>query len=61
MLWIKVSSAGSEITLYTWIYEKIFVPVAGNMFGSFMFALVQMLLIWLIALVLYWKKVFIRL
>ena len=28
-----------KISLYTWIYEKICVPVAGNMNGSLMFAL----------------------
>ena len=57
---IKVPSDGNEISFYTWFYEKICVPVAGNMNGSLMFALIQMLLIWVIALVLYRRKIMIR-
>lgn len=44
-----------------WFYEKICVPVAGNLNGSLMFAIIQMLLIWLVAYILYRKKVMIRL
>jgi predicted acyltransferase len=61
MLFIKISSGEEKITLYNWIYEHFCVPVAGNMVGSLMFAILQVLLIWLIALILYRKKVFIRL
>ncbi len=61
MLFIKVSAGGSKISLYTWFYEKVCVPVAGNMNGSLMFAIIQVLLIWTIALVLYRKKIMIRL
>jgi len=61
MLFIKISSGTDNITLYTWIYTKICVPVAGNLNGSLMFALIQMLIIWGIALILYRKKVFVRL
>jgi predicted acyltransferase len=61
MLFIEISSGGKEINLYTWVYEKICVPVAGNMNGSFMFAVIQVLFIWIIALILYRKKVMIRL
>ncbi len=61
MLLIKVASGDTKVTLYTWFYEKVCVPVAGNLNGSLMFALIQVLLIWLIALILYRKKIFIRL
>lgn len=61
MLFIKISPAAGKITLYTWLYEKIFAPVAGNMAGSLIFALFQVLLIWSIALILYRKKIMIRL
>jgi len=61
MLFIKISSGGNKITLYTWFYERICVPVAGNLNGSLLFALIQMLLIWSVAYVLYRKKVMIRL
>jgi predicted acyltransferase len=61
MYYIKFSSGTETVTLYTWIYNKVFVPVAGNMNGSLLFALFQMLLIWCLALILYRKKLFIRL
>lgn len=61
MLFIKISSGGTKTTLYTWFYEKVCVPVAGNMNGSIMFALIQVLLIWVLALILYRKKLFVRL
>ncbi len=61
MLFIKFQAGDEKITLYSWFYEKVCVPIAGNMNGSLMFALIQVLLIWLVALVLYRKKVYIRL
>ncbi len=61
MLLIKIPSGNAEISLYTWFYEKICVPVAGNLNGSLMFAIIQMLFIWCIALILYKKKILIRL
>jgi len=61
MLIIKIQSGTGKITLYTWLYEKICIPIAGNMNGSLMFALIQMLLIWGLALILYRKKIMIRL
>jgi predicted acyltransferase len=61
MLFVKISWDGNKTSLYSWFYEKVCVPIAGNMNGSLMFAIIQMLLIWLIALILYRKKVMIRL
>jgi predicted acyltransferase len=61
MLLIKIQNDGNGISLYTWLYERTCVPVAGNMNGSLMFAIIQMLFIWFIALILYKKKVLIRL
>ncbi|OFY62323.1 MAG: hypothetical protein A2V64_03005 [Bacteroidetes bacterium RBG_13_43_22] len=58
MYFIKIQE---NTSLYSWFYEKICIPVAGNMNGSLMFALIQMLLIWVIALILYKKKILIRL
>ncbi len=58
---VRIQTGETRISLYTWIYEKIFVPIAGNMNGSLAFAVVQMLIIWIIALILYRKKVMIRL
>ena len=58
---ITIPQDGNQISLYTWIYEKICVPVAGNMNGSLMFAIIQMMFIWFIALILYKKRILIRL
>ena len=61
MQYIKIGEGDREISMYAWFYEKICVPVAGNLNGSLMFAIIQMLLIWLVAYILYRKKVMIRL
>jgi len=49
------------MSFYNWFYEKICVPLAGNMVGSLLFAIIMMTFIWLIVLILYRKKIFIRL
>jgi predicted acyltransferase len=61
MLLIKISSGGNKLTLYTWFYEKVCIPIAGHMNGSLMFAIIQMLFLWGLALILYRKKIMIRL
>jgi predicted acyltransferase len=61
MLIVKISSGGNTVNLYDWIYTRICVPVAGNLNGSLLFAVLQVLIIWIITLILYKKKVFIRL
>jgi predicted acyltransferase len=61
LLFIKVKSGIEKISLYGWIYEKICVPIAGKMNGSLMFAILQMLIIWSVALIFYRKKIMIRL
>ncbi len=61
MQFINIPAGENNITLYTWAYEKIFTSVFGNMNGSLAFAIFQMLLIWSIALILYRRKVMIRL
>jgi predicted acyltransferase len=60
LLFIKVPAGAARISLYGWFYEKVCVPVAGNINGSLIFALVQMLIIWGVALILYRKKIMIR-
>jgi predicted acyltransferase len=56
-----VQTESGEMSLYQWFYEKACVPLAGNLNGSLMFAIIQMLLIWGVALILYRKKIMIRL
>ncbi len=66
-VWIKLILSvhpgwgGAKLSLYSWFYEKVCAPVAGQLNGSLMFAVIQVLLVWLAALVLYRKKVMIRL
>jgi predicted acyltransferase len=61
MQFIRIPAGENKISLYTWAYEEIFVPVFGNMNGSLAFAVFQMLLIWGLVLILYRRKVMIRL
>jgi len=61
LIYIKLPSGLIKISAYQWIYDKACVPVAGNLNGSLMFAIIQMILIWLVALFLYRKKILIRL
>ena len=58
---IKIPSGEEKISFYNWFYEKVCVPVAGNLNGSLIFAIIQMLLLWSVALLLYRKKIMIRL
>jgi predicted acyltransferase len=61
LLFIQIPSGLVKISAYQWFYDKVCVPVAGNLNGSLMFAIIQMILIWLVALLLYRKKILIRL
>ena len=61
MLNIKIATSADQITLYSWIYRNVFAPLAGNMNGSLIFALVQVLLVWSVVLILYRKKIYIKL
>lgn len=61
MLFVTIPAGTGKISLYTWIYEKVCAPVAGNLPGSLLFAFLQVLLIWLLALMLYRKKILVRL
>jgi predicted acyltransferase len=61
LLFLMIPAADGRISLHNWFYVKACVPVAGEKGGSLMFAIIQMMLIWLVALILYRKKVSIRL
>jgi len=61
MLAVKVPHSMGNTTLYSWIYGKVCVPLAGNKAGSLLFALLQVMIIWLLALILYKRKIMIRL
>ncbi len=58
--WVHVGSGNARVTGYGWLYNQVFVPLAGNMVGSLLFALAHGLLFWAVGLVLYKKKIFLK-
>ena len=58
---IRIEGEGGEmITGSTWLYQNVFVPLAGNMNGSLFYAIAHILVFWLIGYVLYRNRVFIK-
>ncbi|CDF79696.1 N-acetylglucosamine related transporter, NagX [Formosa agariphila KMM 3901] len=57
---IHVGESGDTISGYKYMYEHLLVPVFGNMNGSLLFALIHVFVFWLICLVLYKNKIFIK-
>lgn len=56
---LKIHAGGTS--MYAWTYYHIFVAMAGNNeLGSFLFALAHAILFWLVAYILYKKKIFIK-
>ncbi len=51
---------GEMTNAYSWLYNHVFVPVAGELNGSLLFALTHIAFFWLIGYVLYKKKIFIK-
>jgi predicted acyltransferase len=61
MMYTKIPAGEETLSLYGWIYQKMFVPIAGNLNGSLLFALSQVMLVWIVVFILYRKKIFIKL
>lgn len=68
IVWVKVIiylvhfGVGEEqISGYGWLYQSVFVPIGGNMFGSLLFALFHGVLFWAVGYILYKKKIFLKL
>lgn len=67
-LWVQVmiywviipKDDGSSIAGYNWLYENVFRSVANPINASLLFAIVHVIAIWLVLLVLYRRKVFIK-
>lgn len=58
---IKIPDAeGNAIAGSTWLYQHVFVPLAGNMNGSLLYALTHIFFFWLIGYVMYRNKIFIK-
>jgi predicted acyltransferase len=52
---------GTIINGYSWLYQNVFEPLSSNpKISSLLFALFHLALFWLIGLVLYKKRIFIK-
>lgn len=51
---------GNHMAGSTWLYQNVFVPLAGNMNGSLLYALTHIFFFWFIGYVLYKNKIFIK-
>lgn len=67
IVWVKIyflikipGEDGISRNAYNYIYSEWFKPVFGAMNGSLLFALTHILIFWLILLLLYRKKIFIK-
>ncbi|AMC11642.1 hypothetical protein Lupro_10355 [Lutibacter profundi] len=54
------NSDGEILTGYSYLYKNIFVPIAGNMNGSLLFAVTHIIFFWWLTYILYRKKIFIK-
>ncbi len=54
------NSEGVLVSGYDYLYSDVFVPIAGNMNGSLLFAVAHIVFFWLITYILYKKKIFIK-
>ncbi|MFC4722632.1 acyltransferase family protein [Geojedonia litorea] len=57
---IHIPVQNEELSGYKYLYSQIFVPIAGNMNGSLLFAITHILMFWLICFLLFKNKVFIK-
>ena len=58
---IKMIYQGESVSAYNYFYQSIFVPFAGNLNGSLLFALTHVVGFWLILYWMYRKKIHIKL
>jgi len=69
VLWVKVllyiirweNADGKITTGYGWLFKNVFQPFAGNMNGSFLFAITHIFIFWILLYILYKKKIIIKL
>ena len=61
LLKIRFSLYGEEVSGYYYLYKTVFYPLAGDINGSFLFAVFHVFAFWLILLWMYKKKIFIKL
>jgi len=59
--YVHIHSGSAMISVSGWFYQKVCVPIAGDTGGSLMYAIILMMIIWGLSLILYRKKIMIRL
>jgi len=58
---IKITGAdGNSVSGASWLYNEVFVPLAGNLNGSLLYAISHVLVFWFIGYILYHRKIFIK-
>lgn len=58
---VKIPVAdGKVVNGYSWLYQQVFLPLAGDINGSLLFAIFHVVIFWLIGYVLYKRKIFIK-
>jgi len=60
LLIINFDLNGKMISGYSYLYQTIFQPLAGDINGSLLFALFHVLMFWLILSWMYKKRIFIK-
>jgi predicted acyltransferase len=63
IIWVKIYFIipMGEQNMYGWLYTTVFKPIINPTFGSFLFALFHVFGCWLVAYILYKKKIYIKL
>jgi len=59
LIW-KINADGKRISLWTYLYQHVFAPLANPRMSSLLFALTFVLVCWLAMLVLYRRKIFFK-
>ncbi|NOY37332.1 MAG: DUF1624 domain-containing protein [Chlorobi bacterium] len=58
---VRLPLHGEKLDGYAWLYNAVFVPLSGNnAFSSFLFGLAHVCLFWIVAEILYRKRIFIK-
>ncbi|MDH5398782.1 MAG: DUF5009 domain-containing protein [Cyclobacteriaceae bacterium] len=62
ILWVKIyfKIIIGDVNAYAWVYQNVFVQIAGNLNGSLLFALSHVIVLWLIGRWMYKKNIIIK-
>jgi len=67
IIWVKImlyvlkwKQNGTTTNGYSWLYRQVFVPMAGELNGSFLFAIYHVAIFWFIAWIMWKRKIFIK-